>query len=89
MAIGADRGDTVRLILRDTAAMGLIGLAAGIPLALAATRLASAALFDVHPWDPLTFALVVVLLGAVLLLAGFLPARRATRIDPVTALRCE
>jgi predicted permease len=89
MAIGANRSDTVRLILRDTAAMGLAGLAAGIPLALAATRLASAALFGVHPWDPLTFAVVVVLLGAVLLLAGFLPARRATGIDPVTALRCE
>lgn len=89
MAIGAGRGETVRLVLRDTASMGFAGLLAGIPLALVATRAASSALFGVEPWDPPTFACVVIVLAAVLLLAGFLPARRATRIDPLEALRCE
>jgi ABC-type antimicrobial peptide transport system permease subunit len=67
----------------------VIGIAAGLALALYFSRAARAFLFDVSPFDPLTFAGVTLLLGTVALAASYLPARRAARIEPVTALRAE
>ena len=87
MALGAGRNDTLRLVMREVATLGLIGIAAGLPAALAATRLCSSLLFGISPWDPPTFTAAAVLLGAVLLAAGFVPARRATSIEPSAALR--
>lgn len=89
IALGAEQSDTLKLILREVGLLGLIGMIFGLPMALAATRLASSMLFSVNPWDMSIFAAACVLLGAVLLIAGFAPARRATRVDPLTALRYE
>jgi ABC-type antimicrobial peptide transport system permease subunit len=87
MALGAGRNETLRLVLREVATLGVIGIAIGLPLALTATRLMSKLLFGVGPWDPVTFLGAGMLLAAVLALAGFLPARRATAIEPSAALR--
>ncbi len=87
MALGAGRNATFRLVLGEVALLGSIGVAAGLPLALAATRLFSTLLFGVSPWDVPTFLVAAILLAAVLLTAGFLPARRATSIEPSSALR--
>jgi len=87
MALGADRGDTLRLVLREVALLGLAGIAIGLPLAFSATRMFSGLLFGVGPWDLLTFAAAGVVLAAVLLAAGLAPARRATGIQPLSALR--
>jgi len=87
MALGANRNDTLREVLREVATMFTVGIAAGLPLALVATRLCSAMLFGVKPWDVPTFASAGLLLGLVLLAAGFVPANRATRLDPSGALR--
>jgi predicted permease len=87
MALGADRGDTLALVLREVALLGAIGIACGLPLALWVTKLFQSMLFDVGPWDVPAFAVALVVLGAVLLAAGWLPARRATHIDPASALR--
>ena len=87
MALGANRADTLRLVLREVAVLGLAGIAIGLPVALGATRLLATLLFGVGPWDVPAFVGAGVLLGAVLLAAGFGPARRATGIEPVSALR--
>jgi predicted permease len=87
MALGAGKNDTLGLVLREVALLGLIGMAAGLPLALYATRLFASLLFGVAAWDAPTFAGAAILLAAVLVVAGFVPARRATNIEPVAALR--
>jgi predicted permease len=87
MALGAGRNHTLRLVLREVATLGAIGIAFGLPLALIATRLMSKLLFGVGPWDPVTFVGAGFVLATVLALAGFLPARRATGIEPSDALR--
>ena len=87
MALGADRADTLKLVLREVAMLGLAGIVIGLPLALAATQLFSGLLFGVGPWDVPTFVAAGIVLAAVLLAAGFAPARRATGIEPVSALR--
>jgi predicted permease len=87
MALGAGRNDTLGLVLREVAMLGLVGMAAGLPLALVATRLFSSLLFGVAAWDAPTFVAAAILLAGVLIVAGFVPARRATTIDPVSALR--
>jgi len=87
MALGAGRSETLGLVLREVAMLGLIGMAVGLPLALMATRLCSSLLFGVSAWDIPTFAGAAILLGLVLFTAGFLPARRVTAIEPVSALR--
>ena len=89
IALGASRRETLALVLRQTAIVGGVGVLAGVPLALAATKAVSSLLFGTNPWDAGMFALAIAVLAAVLLAAGFIPARRATRIDPMAALRVE
>jgi len=89
MALGAQRRDVMRLVLGEGAKMALIGVAAGIAAALGLTRLMAGELFGVTAQDPLTFAAVAIVLTLVALLACYLPARRAVRVDPMVALRYE
>jgi predicted permease len=89
VALGAQRSHVLRLVIGDGARLVLLGLAAGVVAALALTRLIAALLFAVSPTDPLTFASVAVLLVVVALSACYVPARRATRVDPTMALRAE
>jgi predicted permease len=89
MALGAKRNNTLMLVLRETVLMGGIGCVAGLPLALTATRIARALLFGVSPWNVAVIVAAVTVLALVLLLAGLVPARQATRIDPMAALRYE
>src|SRR5256886_257230 len=89
IALGAQRRDVLRLVLGQGTRLTLLGLALGIAAALGITRLMTSLLFGTSPTDPLTFAGVAGLLVFVALLACFIPARRATRIDPIVALRYE
>lgn len=89
LALGAQRGHVSGLVIGDGARLILIGLAAGAVAALALTQLMASLLFGVSPTDPLTFACVAMLLALVALLACYVPARRAARVNPITALRCE
>lgn len=89
VALGAQRGDVMRMVMREGAILALIGIAAGICGALGLTRVLQSLLFEVPPTDPVTFFAVAVLLAAVALLACYVPARRAMRLDPLIALRHE
>jgi ABC-type antimicrobial peptide transport system permease subunit len=89
MALGAQRSDVMRLVLGQGAKMALMGVAIGIAAALGLTRLMANELFGVSAHDPLTFVTVAILLTLVALLACYLPARRAVRVDPTVALRYE
>jgi putative ABC transport system permease protein len=89
MALGAQRSDVLRLIVGEGARLAVSGVAIGIAASVAITRLLSSLLFGVSPTDPMTFAGVAVLLSLVALLASYIPARRAMRLDPNTALRHE
>jgi predicted permease len=89
MALGAQPKDVMRLVLAQGARMALVGVAAGLAAALGLTRLMANQLFGVSAHDPLTFAAVAMVLTMVALLACYLPARRAVRVDPLVALRCE
>jgi putative ABC transport system permease protein len=88
-ALGAQRRDVLRLVMRDGAKIALFGIASGIAGALALTRLMASLLFEVKPTDPATFASVAILLALVALAACYIPARRAMRVDPMVALRYE
>lgn len=89
MALGATPASLRRMVLGESVKLALIGLAAGVPAALLLARFLSTLLFAVTPADPLTFIGVPVLLAVVALAAGFFPARKAMRVDPMIALRCE
>lgn len=89
MALGAGRSDILGMILRDTTLLLGGGLLLGLPLSYAASRAISSQLFGVGPGDISSFFVAVAVLSIVMALAGFLPARRATRVDPVVALRYE
>jgi predicted permease len=89
IALGAQRGDVLRLVLGHGARMALLGVAIGISAALVLTRLMSRLLFGVSPTDPLTFTWVAMVLMAVALAACYIPARRAMSVDPIDALRHE
>jgi predicted permease len=89
IALGAQRGDVMRLVLGDGAKMALIGVGVGLAAAVGLTRLMTSVLFGVSATDPLTFGGVAMLLALVALAAAYIPARRATRVDPLVALRHE
>jgi ABC-type antimicrobial peptide transport system permease subunit len=89
MALGADRGSVRGMVLRQGTALAIVGLALGLLGALAISRVLSTLLYGVGARDPATFATAALLLGAVALLATYLPAGRAARVDPVEALRRE
>jgi ABC-type antimicrobial peptide transport system permease subunit len=89
MALGSQRGGVVRLILGEVAILIAIGLVVGIGLTLAGSKAASSMLFDLKPRDPLTLGLALLILAAIGFAASFIPARRASRLDPMTALHYE
>ncbi len=89
MALGAARGDVVALVVRQGAALTAAGLGLGLLGALASTRVLEGMVYGVTPTDPATMAVVAAALAGVAVLACWLPARRATRLDPVRSLRSE
>jgi putative ABC transport system permease protein len=89
MALGAARSDVVRLVLRQAMMLAVVGTACGVAAAFMLSRFMANLLFGVKPNDPVTYAVVVTLVIAVAAVASYVPARRATRVDPVRALRWE
>jgi putative ABC transport system permease protein len=89
MALGARMSDVLKLVLRNGMSLALIGAALGVAGAFAVTRVMSSLLFGVAPTDLPTFAAVVVVLVVVAFVACYIPARRATKVDPLVALRYE
>jgi len=87
MALGADRANVLRLILRDGMRLVIIGIGIGMLLAFAVTRVMTNFLFGVSPLDPLVFAVIPVGLAAITLVASYLPARTAAATNPLEALR--
>jgi ABC-type antimicrobial peptide transport system permease subunit len=89
MALGARRGDILKVVLNEAVLIVIAGVGAGLLGSLLLTRFLQNLLFDVKPTDPLTFGALTILLAGIALLASFIPARRASRIDPLVALRHE
>ncbi|HJR63776.1 MAG TPA: ABC transporter permease [Gemmatimonadaceae bacterium] len=89
MALGASRRDVVTLVVAHGARLAVLGMAIGLAGALALTRLLSSLLYGVKATDPLTFAIVPVVLGLAAIVASYVPARRASRVDPLVAMRAE
>jgi putative ABC transport system permease protein len=89
MALGAERGDVLRMVLGQGMKMAAAGVVLGFIGSVLATRALAGMLFGVNTTDPLTFSAVAVLLSVVALLACYMPARRATKVDPMVALRYE
>jgi putative ABC transport system permease protein len=87
MALGAERGAVLRMVLRRGIVLAAIGIVLGLAGAAGLTRYLSGMLYDLTPLDPLTYAVVAILFAMVALVASYLPARRATQVDPVVALR--
>jgi len=89
LALGAQGGDVLHMVLRQGTKLALLGVVIGIVAALGLTRLMTNLLFGVTAHDPLTFVAVAALLILIALLACYIPARRATLVNPMVALRCE
>jgi ABC-type antimicrobial peptide transport system permease subunit len=89
LALGAQRRDILRLALRQGFTLAALGIALGLVGAIAATRTLRSLLFGVSPTDPVTFLSIPLLLALVALFACWFPARRATKVDPLVALRCD
>jgi putative ABC transport system permease protein len=89
IALGAQSLDVIRLVLRETLWLATAGVGIGLGAALAATRLVTSLLFGLTATDPLTIAVAVLVMVTTALLACWIPARRATKVDPMVALRCE
>jgi putative ABC transport system permease protein len=89
VALGAQKKDILRLVVGEGLILSLAGVAIGLGGAFALTRLIEELLFGVSPTDPVTFSVVAILLTSVAVLASYIPARRALRVDPMVALRRE
>ena len=89
VALGAQRADVLRLVFREGMLLVALGLLAGVPLSLAGSRVLKSFLFGLTGTDQVSMGLVIVLLGIVASIAEFIPARRATKVDPMVALRYE
>ena len=89
LALGAQTRTLLWMVLRESVVLLAIGLAVGLPLTLASTRLIREQLFGLSAMDPMTFAVAIGVVAAMTLLAAWLPARRATKVDPMVALRCD
>src|SRR6201999_3829058 len=89
MAVGAQRGQVVWMVLRDSLLMTVIGVAVGVPLAMLVSKALSSALYGVKSYDALSYALAVLGVALVALIASLIPARRAASVDPLNALRAE
>jgi len=89
MALGADPRMVVRMVLRESAVLLVVGVLIGTALAVFASRWAASLLFELKPWDPVSIAVAVALLGTVSLFAAWIPARRASRVAPTVALRAD
>jgi len=89
MALGADRGSVLTMVLRGAFSQVGVGLMVGIPSAIGAGHLIASQLFGVRPWEPLMLSAATLLLGLAALIAGIIPARRATKVDPMVALRAQ
>jgi ABC-type antimicrobial peptide transport system permease subunit len=89
MALGARQGNVVLMVLCEVLMLAAIGIVAGVPMALAVSRLVESFLFGLKPTDPAALTLSVVILALAVIVAGYVPARRASRIEPTTALRHE
>jgi putative ABC transport system permease protein len=89
MSLGAGRREVLRVVIGRAATLALMGVAAGLVMAVGLTRLLSGLLFGVHPNDPATFGGVALMVSVVSILASYIPARRAMGVDPTVALRHE
>jgi ABC-type antimicrobial peptide transport system permease subunit len=89
IALGANRGDILRLVVRQGVELAAIGLTIGLAGSFLAARILEDVLYDVKPTDPMTYGAVAGFLGLATLAASYVPARRATKIDPMTVLKSE
>jgi ABC-type antimicrobial peptide transport system permease subunit len=89
IALGAQSGKVLWMVLRESLVLLGVGLALGLPLSLGGLRLVQSQLYELSASDPITLASSVLIIAAVTLFAAWLPARRATRVDPMVALRCD
>ena len=89
IALGAQRGDILSMVLRETLILLAVGVAIGVPASLGAGKFVASQLFSLNARDPFSLLLGIVILGAVSVFAGYVPARRASRVDPIIALRYE
>jgi ABC-type antimicrobial peptide transport system permease subunit len=89
MALGATHGSIMSMVLREGLVLTVVGLLVGLLLGLGVAKVSARLLYGISPADPVSIAVTVALLGTASLLAGYLPARRAARIDPMIALRYE
>jgi putative ABC transport system permease protein len=89
LALGAQPGNVLRLVMLGGMRVAVVGIVIGVGAAFMLTRLLEKMLFGITPNDPLTFVTVTVVLAAAALAASLIPARRATKVDPLVALRCE
>jgi ABC-type antimicrobial peptide transport system permease subunit len=89
IALGAPTRNVMWMVMRESLVLLGIGIAVGVPAMLAACRVVQAGLFGLSPWDPVTLGSAVLIIAAVTLVAAYFPARRATKVDPIVALRYE
>ena len=89
MALGARPGDVLRMVMRESLGLTAAGLALGLPIALGMGKVMDAVLVDVSSFDPLTFIISPLVLATAAMIASYIPARRATQVNPLSALRTE